>query len=233
MPVDDKILIPKPDAGASLDFKMCPGQVYQLGFSPGTAIFELIGPDVRIDFDNGARILLHDFSPVAKQHDFFLELGDGTVISARDLAEVLAMNLKDFHTDGHAGAGEGGIVPFDCEAGLFDPFDPSSEFRISADSEALDPGFARANPAVAQAGLEPGRALSFKELLDSPAGELFVERPGQGAACGFVPEPAEPGQAPAHSSGACGQCIVSQQTDTAGHSDSCDSLLLTLLQMGL
>ena len=97
---NSKVIIPVPDAGRSLLFVVQADTVYLLGFSPDAATFDQVGGDVKIVFDNGGEIVLQDFFPVAEAREFTLELQDGTLISGRELASVLAMSLKDFHTDG-------------------------------------------------------------------------------------------------------------------------------------
>ena len=97
---NSKVIIPVPDAGSSLLFAMQADTVYLLGFSTETATFDQVGADVKVVFDNGGEIILQNFFPVVETRDFTLELQDGTLISGRDMASVLAMSLKDFHTDG-------------------------------------------------------------------------------------------------------------------------------------
>jgi len=95
-----KILIPEPDAGGALQFTIQPAQVYVLGFAPETSTIEQDGQDVRVLCENGGRIVLYGFFSAISQADITLELKDGTLISGQDLAEVLAMSLKDFKTQG-------------------------------------------------------------------------------------------------------------------------------------
>jgi hypothetical protein len=95
-----KILIPEPEAGSALYFTIQPAQVYLLGFAPERSTIEQDGQDVRVLCENGGRIVLHDFFSAISQEDITLELRDGTLISGKDLAEVLAMSLKDFQTQG-------------------------------------------------------------------------------------------------------------------------------------
>ena len=95
-----KILIPEPEAGSYLHLTILPDQVYLLGFAPETATIVQDGRDVRVLCENGGRIVLQDFFPAVAQGDITLELQDGTLISGQALAEVLAMSLRDFRTDG-------------------------------------------------------------------------------------------------------------------------------------
>jgi hypothetical protein len=94
-----RVMIPEPEAGRILHFTMQPAGVYLLGFAPEKSTIEQDGQDVRVLCENGGRIFLHGFFPAVSQEDITLELGDGTLISGRDLAEVLAMSPKDFRTD--------------------------------------------------------------------------------------------------------------------------------------
>jgi|GEM_PF-4313168 len=97
-----RIMIPEPEAGHVLHFTVQPAGVYLLGFALETSTVEKDGPDVRVLCENGGRIFLHGFSPAVSQEDITLELRDGTLISGRDLAEVLAMSPRDFRTDGQS-----------------------------------------------------------------------------------------------------------------------------------
>jgi len=95
-----KILIPEPKAGSALHFTIQPAQVYVLGFAPETSTIEQDGQDVRVLCENGGSIVLYGFFSAISQADITLELKDGTLISGQDLADVLAMSLMDFKTDG-------------------------------------------------------------------------------------------------------------------------------------
>jgi len=95
-----KILIPEPEAGDALQFTIQPAQVYVLGFAPETSTIEQDGQNVRVLCENGGRIVLYGFFSAISQADITLELKDGTLISGQDLADVLAMSLKDFRTNG-------------------------------------------------------------------------------------------------------------------------------------
>ena len=95
-----KVLIPEPEAGGALQLTIQPAQVYVLGFAPETSTIEQDGQDVRVLCENGGRIVLYGFFPAISQADITLELKDGTLISGQDLADVLAMSLMDFRTNG-------------------------------------------------------------------------------------------------------------------------------------
>ena len=95
-----KILIPEPEAGRSLQFTILPAQVYVLGFAPETSTIEKDGLDVQVLCENGGRVVLFGFFSAIAQADITLELKDGTLLSGQDLADVLAMSLKDFRTNG-------------------------------------------------------------------------------------------------------------------------------------
>jgi hypothetical protein len=95
-----RIMIPEPEAGHVLHFTMQPAGVYVLGFAPETSTIEQDGQDVQVLCENGGRIVLYGFFSAISQADITLELQDGTLISGQDLADVLAMSLKDFKTQG-------------------------------------------------------------------------------------------------------------------------------------
>ena len=96
-----KILIPEPETGRVLHLTMQSARLYLLDFTLETSTIEQEGRDVRVLCENGGSIVLHDFFSAIAQEDITLELRDGTLISGQDLAEVLAVCLKDFHTKGH------------------------------------------------------------------------------------------------------------------------------------
>lgn len=93
------IQLSRPHSGNALREGMEPGLCHRLDFFPEEATFESDGPDLRLNFDDGATLTLTGFFSILEQGDFTLELPDGTLLSGKDVVESLTLVLEDFHTD--------------------------------------------------------------------------------------------------------------------------------------
>ena len=90
-----KITVLKPDSGSESTVAIQHGQTYVFDFFPEVASTECEGKDVRLVFDDGARILLQNFLSEASAGEFYLELPDGSLLLGKDVAEALSLALQD------------------------------------------------------------------------------------------------------------------------------------------
>lgn len=93
-----KQILIKPQAGQTEQCVVQHGHVYALGFDPSNVVFSRTEGDLLMSFDDGASIVLRDFYNESQIGDFFLELADGNVLSARSVIESLEFILDDFVT---------------------------------------------------------------------------------------------------------------------------------------
>lgn len=183
-------MLHKPEAGRTLQVSVHPDRTYLLDFFTDTVTFDQKNADVCLFFEDGARILLHDFLRVTAHDDFTLELPDGTELSGRDVADAMNMALQDFHTDSLTAEGadgqDGGILlaaavspgraapPEDDLAGLLEP--PGSEFAPFCDSSCI------------LSGTHPHSGLPF-DAGTAPSGLVLTPHLGTP---GESPRPAPP-----------------------------------------
>lgn len=88
----------KPQAGQTEQCVVQHGHVYALGFDTSNVTFGRSEGDLLLTFEDGANIVLRDFYNESQIGDFFLELADGNVLSARTVIESMEYILDDFGT---------------------------------------------------------------------------------------------------------------------------------------
>lgn len=178
----DTTTIQKPAAGQTQEVNVLPGGNYVLGFSLDAATFDSHDGDVRVDFDDGAVISLHDFMRASEKEDFTLELPDGTRLSGKDVAEMFSLVLQDIQTD----AADGDAPPAPFEA---DPAEGGAgeEDDFAALIESAGAGIAPLCHSVCEISLE--HPLSDLPLTDNPP-ELAKE--AQSPAAKDTPPPPAP-----------------------------------------
>lgn len=75
------------------------GHVYALGFDTSNVTFGRSEGDLLMTFEDGANLILRDFYNESEMGDFFLELADGNVLSARSIVASMEYVLDDFVSD--------------------------------------------------------------------------------------------------------------------------------------
>lgn len=95
-----KQMLIKPEAGQKTQCVVQHGHMYSLDFDTSTALFSRTDGDLLISFEDGASIILRDFYNESLMGDFFLELADGNVLSARSVVDSMEYMLDDFVTEG-------------------------------------------------------------------------------------------------------------------------------------
>ena len=120
-------MLTKPEAGQTAQCVVQHGHVYALGFDTSHVEFGRSEGDLLMSFEDGASIILRDFYNESQIGDFFLQLADGNVVSARSVVESMDYVLDDFVTQGNAvytaesyssaqdGMGAVSLVPLFCE----------------------------------------------------------------------------------------------------------------------
>lgn len=88
----------KPGAGQTTQCVVQHGHVYALDFDTSSVMFSRTDGDLRMTFEDGASLVLRDFYNESQIGDFFLELEDGNVLSARSVIESMEYMLDDFVT---------------------------------------------------------------------------------------------------------------------------------------
>lgn len=117
---EHSVRVQKPGSGASLRVDVAPGQELELGFFTDEVLFEISGPDLQLNFDDGARIILAGFFPAMEEGDCTVALPDGTEVSGQMISASLTTSWEDFHTNASAKGADasepdpeaGGALPF-------------------------------------------------------------------------------------------------------------------------
>lgn len=99
-------MLHKPAAGQAAQVTVRPDGLYRCDFYTHDVSFDRSGEELQFHFSDGALLSLQDFFTVARQHDFTIELPDGTQLAGQEMASVLTMTLEDFHTDGPLAAAD-------------------------------------------------------------------------------------------------------------------------------
>jgi len=95
-------MLTKPEAGQTAQCVVQHGHVYALDFDTSHAEFSRSEGDLLMSFEDGASLIFRDFYNESQIGDFFLQLADGNVLSARSVVESMEYVLDDFVTQGNA-----------------------------------------------------------------------------------------------------------------------------------
>jgi hypothetical protein len=183
-----KIVVPRPEAGLSVQIPVWPGNIYALDFDHLDAFFDQDGQNMQLSFPDGALLTLQGFCNATASDDITLELQDGTQISGIDLVETLSMPLQDIHTDAPFAAEAGGaatVIPsggatgFSSEDAGYCDASPSAPLLLVEQTpfavwaaETAKGGMNAAPPVIFPLSSSGTHAPRLEDLLDDSGAEI-------------------------------------------------------------
>ena len=90
-----EVALAKPEDVAVATVPIAPGHMYVMQFDPGHVNFARSDDDLTVSFDDNSSLVLRDFFSTAETGEFYLSTQEGDVLSGKDLAGMMLMNLQD------------------------------------------------------------------------------------------------------------------------------------------
>ena len=91
-----EVALAKPEDAAVVAVSIEPDHMYVLQFDPGHVNFARSDDaDLTVSFDNNSSLVLRDFFSVAEAGEFYLTTQEGDVLSGKDLAGMMLLDLQD------------------------------------------------------------------------------------------------------------------------------------------